>query len=55
MSTDLHGSKKIWTEMANSMARDWDTDGDGMPDGFEFCFSDESEHPLTEQLQHLKL
>ena len=24
---------------------DWDTDGDGMPDGFEFCFSDSSEHP----------
>ena len=26
---------------------DWDTDGDGMPDGFEFCFADEAEHPGT--------
>ena len=24
---------------------DWDTDGDGMPDGYEFCFSDVLEHP----------
>ena len=26
---------------------DWDTDGDGMPDGFEFCFSDATEHPAS--------
>ena len=26
---------------------DWDTDGDGMPDGFEFCFSDATEHPSS--------
>ena len=24
---------------------DWDTDGDGMPDGFEFYFSDPNDHP----------
>ena len=24
---------------------DWDTDGDGMPDGFEFCYSDASMAP----------
>lgn len=24
---------------------DWDTDGDGMPDGFEFCFGDVNDHP----------
>ena len=33
---------------------DWDTDGDGMPDGFEFCFSDSSEHPFTGATLHLK-
>jgi len=26
---------------------DWDTDGDGMPDGFEHCYGDLSEHPLA--------
>lgn len=26
---------------------DWDTDGDGMPDGFEFCFSNVAEHPSS--------
>ncbi|HJL97471.1 MAG TPA: hypothetical protein QF401_04900, partial [Candidatus Poseidoniaceae archaeon] len=24
---------------------DWDTDGDGMPDGFEFCYSNSADHP----------
>jgi len=24
---------------------DWDTDGDGMPDGFEFCYSTINDHP----------
>ena len=27
---------------------DWDTDGDGMPDGFEFCFSNSDDHPVTD-------
>ncbi len=26
---------------------DWDTDGDGMPDGFEFYFSDSADHPYA--------
>ena len=25
---------------------DWDTDGDGMPDGFEYCFSNSNDHPI---------
>lgn len=24
---------------------DWDTDGDGMPDGYEYCYSDAQDHP----------
>ena len=24
---------------------DWDTDGDGMPDGFEYCYSDSTMAP----------
>jgi hypothetical protein len=27
---------------------DWDTDGDGMPDGFEFCYSDVNDHPQND-------
>ena len=32
--------------MAISTAKDWDTDGDGMPDGFEYCFSFKDNHPF---------
>ena len=27
---------------------DWDTDGDGMPDGFEFCYSNHIDHPFND-------
>ncbi|MFQ3317084.1 MAG: hypothetical protein ACI8T6_000508, partial [Candidatus Poseidoniaceae archaeon] len=27
---------------------DWDTDGDGMPDGFEFCYSNVNDHPQND-------
>ena len=29
----------------NNGPSDWDTDGDGMPDGFEFCYSMINDHP----------
>jgi len=30
---------------------DWDTDGDGMPDGYEYCYSNPGEHPLGDSPQ----
>ncbi len=30
----------------NNGPSDWDTDGDGMPDGFEFCYAAINDHPV---------
>ena len=32
---------------------DWDTDGDGMPDGFEHCFSSSLDHPTDLESEQL--
>ncbi len=32
---------------------DWDTDGDGMPDGFEFCYSNVNDHPQNDESKTL--
>lgn len=32
---------------------DWDTDGDGMPDGFEYCFSFKQDHPTQDANKQL--
>ena len=32
---------------------DWDTDGDGMPDGFEFCYSNVLDHPQNDPMMVL--
>ena len=32
---------------------DYDTDGDGMPDGFEFCYGNQQDHPTNSQTQLL--
>jgi len=32
---------------------DWDTDGDGMPDGFEFCYSNVLDEPNNNALETL--
>lgn len=37
----------------NNGPSDWDTDGDGMPDGYEYCYSHQSEHPQNNDLETL--
>ena len=32
---------------------DWDTDGDGMPDGFEFCYSNVNDQPQSDESKTL--
>jgi hypothetical protein len=37
----------------NNGPSDWDTDGDGMPDGFEYCYSHQGEHPQNNDFETL--